>query len=82
MSKEGLKKRKVSCRLCRAKNSLTKHHIKPRRYGGQIAGNYIWLCRKCHDEAEEKNYTKYTPDGIWHIDSATNRSFKIKNLTK
>lgn len=39
------------CPTCYVHDSLTKHHIIPKKNGGKgILGNYFYICRPCHDK--------------------------------
>jgi len=41
------------CVLCGSAESLTRHHIVPRRCGGDYApDNLAWLCKTCHAQVE------------------------------
>ncbi len=54
---------KNTCQSCRRKlnkYSVSAHHIIPRNRGGvAMVENLITLCKGCHDEIEELNFTKY-----------------------
>lgn len=43
------------CCVCKVNKAVSKHHIIPRKYGGQdYESNFIDLCSKCHDYIEIK----------------------------
>jgi len=52
------------CPTCYIQDSLTKHHIIPKKNGGKgIIDNYFYICRPCHDKIhnmlskQERMYT-------------------------
>lgn len=56
---EAIRKRdNYRCYACGGSESLSVHHIKPRREGGKsIPRNLVTLCNSCHNKAEEAENT-------------------------
>ena len=47
----------MRCPICSNK-AVSQHHIKPRAEGGtDDPRNLVWLCKKCHDEVEDSEFT-------------------------
>lgn len=67
--------RKKECLMCKSKDRLGLHHLRPRSKGGNDEKrNLIILCSKCHDWVEENNPT-------WDIIAGANTFIKYQNDT-
>lgn len=56
------------CPVCKKEKHLTRHHILPRRFFGNIE-EIVLVCRICHDDIEKEipDYQKMTTEFYYDI---------------